>query len=109
MPDVKCGFINSNNLLLEIIVFNEGDTDMMELVKNQLGAHAYHELIEPYGPAVIQNSIWTGEYFTPGSRFKTWIWNIEKCMWVPPVEAPVVEGKLYEWSDDLVNWVEVSS
>lgn len=105
MSEVNYGFIDSNNKLLEIISFNDNDTETIENVKQVFNAHAYHKMVEPFGPAVIERSIWTGEYFTPGTPYLRWSWSDEQKLWVPPFEAPK-DDKLYDWSDELNNWVE---
>lgn len=106
MNEFKYGFVDINNYLLEIINFEENDTETMETVKSFLNAENYYELNEPFGPAVIGKSIWTGEYFTPGSPYEKWVWNNEQNLWVAPFDPPN-DDKIYDWSDNLVAWVEV--
>ena len=43
--------------------------------------------------------------FISPKPYKTWTLNNDTCLWEPPVPYPA-DGKLYNWSDDLVNWVK---
>lgn len=46
-------------------------------------------------------TLWNTRY--PNS---TWIFNEETCVFDPPVIYPT-DGKTYEWSDDINNWIEI--
>ena len=110
MTEIDYGFVDSNNLLLEIIKFNEGDIESIEFNKKQFNAAAYYLLNEPHGPAVPKRSIWISNenYFTPGKPFNTWLWDEKKYIWVSPIPYPI-DGQTYTWSDEIVNWVQVQS
>jgi hypothetical protein len=107
MADVVYGFVDSKNLLIGIAYFVDGDTPTIERVKQEYKADAYYKVDEARQPPVVNNSIWTGTYFTPGCRYTTWTWDTATENWVPPVPYPSGD-KNYEWSDEAVNWVEVT-
>lgn len=107
MTEVQYGFVNADNLLTEIAYFIDGDTPTIERVKKEYGASAYYKIDETRPPAVIKRSIWTGSYFTPGCLYSTWQWDNTLEDWVAPKPYPTDE-KVYLWSDEAVNWVEVT-
>jgi hypothetical protein len=109
MSNVKYGFVDNDNLLLEVAVFDEENTELLEQVKELYGASAYHLIDETRPPAVIRKSVWTGTYFTPGFDFPSWTWDMEKEIYVPPVAYPedAQDGVSYSWSEEQVNWVAV--
>ena len=41
--------------------------------------------------------------------FNSWLLNESTCVWAAPVAMPVVEGKMYTWDEDTLNWVEVTT
>jgi hypothetical protein len=41
--------------------------------------------------------------------FPSWTLNETSCLWEAPVTRPVVEGKMYQWDEDTLNWVELTS
>lgn len=106
MSAIEYGFIDENNLLLEIAIFEDNNPELLDHAKRMFDATSYHVLDNPFGPAVIRKSIWTGDYFTPGCNYSTWIWDNQKEQWVPPVLPPEDE-KQYIWSDEQINWIEV--
>ena len=44
--------------------------------------------------------------FIPPKPFKNWILNEETCQWEAPVPYPT-DGKIYNWNEELGDWVEV--
>lgn len=45
--------------------------------------------------------------FIPPKPHDTWTLNETTCHWEAPITYPT-DGKLYEWSDDTDNWVEMA-
>ena len=41
--------------------------------------------------------------------FASWVLDESTCIWGAPVAMPVVEGKMYTWDEDALNWVEVTA
>lgn len=48
----------------------------------------------------------TKDAFIPPKPYNSWILDESTCQWQSPVAYPT-DGKLYAWSEDAVNWVEV--
>jgi hypothetical protein len=44
--------------------------------------------------------------FIPPKPFASWLLNEDTCLWGAPVAMPD-DGKIYEWDETTVNWVEV--
>ena len=44
--------------------------------------------------------------FIPPKPFASWLLNEDTCLWNAPVAMPD-DGKIYEWDEATVNWVEV--
>ena len=44
------------------------------------------------------------DYSNP--NIPSWIWNEEKQVWEAPLEYPL-DGKLYEWSEETQQWIEL--
>ena len=44
------------------------------------------------------------DYSNP--NIPSWIWNEEKQVWEAPLEYPS-DGKLYEWSEETQQWIEL--
>ena len=110
MSATDYGFVNEDNLLLHIIVCEKDDFVTLDRIKDQLNSHAYYEVDSSKVNPVINSSIWTGVYFTAGIPYKGWVWNNEHEEWQPPVPMPSDAGetKHYTWSDETLNWVELT-
>ena len=50
---------------------------------------------------------WDGVGFAPPQPFASWTKNADTYLWEAPVAMPVVEGKMFRWDEETVNWVEV--
>ena len=50
----------------------------------------------------------TRDAFIPPKFFQSWVLDEATCNWKPPVERPT-DGKDYDWHEEVVNWVEVTT
>jgi hypothetical protein len=55
---------------------------------------------------------WDGTGFAPPQPFASWTKNTNTYLWEAPVAMPSDAGtgtppKMYQWSEETVNWVEV--
>lgn len=46
--------------------------------------------------------------FIPPKPFPSWVLNDTTCLWDAPIALPN-DGKVYNWDEETLNWVEVSS
>lgn len=44
--------------------------------------------------------------FIPPKPYPSWVLDENTCNWSPPVSRPD-DGKLYNWDEETVSWVEV--
>jgi len=44
--------------------------------------------------------------FIPPQPYPSWLLNEDTCLWEAPVPHPN-DGKLYNWNEDTVSWVEL--
>ena len=49
----------------------------------------------------------TYDAFIPPQPFPSWTLDTELYDWLPPVSHPN-DGKLYEWKEEILNWVEIT-
>ena len=46
--------------------------------------------------------------FIPPKPFNSWVLNENTCQWDAPVSYPT-DGKKYDWNEDTLSWVEITS
>lgn len=46
--------------------------------------------------------------FIPPKPYPSWTLNEESCLWSSPVPLPE-DGKMYDWNEETLNWVEISN
>ena len=49
----------------------------------------------------------TADVFYRPSPYPSWALNTTDYTWAAPVPYPSVEGKLFDWNEDTLSWVEV--
>ena len=40
--------------------------------------------------------------------YPSWILDETSCVWGSPTPMPVNEGKMYQWDEDTLTWVEIT-
>ncbi len=45
--------------------------------------------------------------FIPPKLFESWTLDEFSCLWNPPIPYPN-DGKLYQWDEDILNWIEIN-
>ena len=45
--------------------------------------------------------------FIPPKPFNSWVLNEDTCQWEPPVTYPT-DGKIYEWNEKTLSWIEIT-
>jgi len=51
---------------------------------------------------------WDGTGFAPPLPFASWTKSAETYLWEAPTPMPVVEGKMFNWDEPTLSWVEVT-
>jgi hypothetical protein len=49
----------------------------------------------------------TRDAFIPPQPFDSWLLNEDTCQWESPVPYPS-DNKMYEWDEDIINWIEIT-
>ena len=49
----------------------------------------------------------TRDAFIPPKPFASWVLNEDSCQWTPPVAYPI-DGKMYQWDESIISWVEIN-
>jgi hypothetical protein len=50
----------------------------------------------------------TRDAFIPPKPYQSWVLEEQTCVWVAPAPAPD-DGKAYQWDEDSVSWVEITT
>jgi hypothetical protein len=50
----------------------------------------------------------TRDAFIPPRPYQSWVLEEQTCVWAAPVPAPD-DGKAYQWNEDSVSWVEITT
>jgi hypothetical protein len=119
-------FIDQNNTVTEVIVGkDETDTTMdweqhytefrpgqrclrtsYNTVggKHKLGGIPYRKNYASLGYIYDQER----DAFVPPKpeEFPSWVLNEDTCAWEPPIARPQEEGKLFDWDEPTLSWVE---
>jgi len=51
---------------------------------------------------------WDGVGFAPPQPFPSWTKDDATYQWSAPTPMPVVEGKMFNWDEPTLSWVEVT-
>jgi hypothetical protein len=95
-------FIDSNNTVINIAVFNESDHNE-EIINAAClingGVQAICCCV--FGETMI-GATWTGTKFIPVPVYESWIWNDGLNIWESPIPQPT-DG-IYDWNEDTKSW-----
>jgi hypothetical protein len=95
-------FIDANNIVINIAVFNESDHNE-EIINDACllngGIQAVCCCI--FGMATV-GATWTGTKFIPVAPYKSWIWNDKLNVWEPPITQPT--NGIYTWNEETISW-----
>lgn len=108
-------FLDENNYVVQVI---EGTSDLIE---GKDARQWYEDFAEkkcvetsPFGEFRC-NFAGIGSYydeqrnaFIGPQSFPSWTLDKDTCQWKPPVTMPL-DGKLYDWDENITSWVEVSA
>jgi hypothetical protein len=101
-------FIDENNKVINVAVFNETDHDSQLLEDIRIAEGATQVICCCIFGAAYVGDTWTGTEFQTISPFNSWVWNKEKHYWESPIPRPD-ETHNYQWDEDIKNWVETAS
>jgi hypothetical protein len=112
--------LGENNVVLRVIVVDNKDTsDANGVEVESIGAEFCRNLLggtwkkTSYNANIRKNYAGIGytydserDAFIPPKPYASWVLDEDTCRWQAPTAYPT-DGKLYQWNEDTVNWVEV--
>jgi hypothetical protein len=115
--------LDENNVVTQVIVVANKDTaDASGVEKEYIGAAFCERLLGGTWKQTSYNGSMRKRYagigytynaeldaFVPPKPYASWVLNNETANWDAPVPMPVEEGKMYNWDEATLSWVEVAS
>jgi hypothetical protein len=115
--------IDSNNVVLRVIVVDNSDTAMADGTETESIGIAHCQKL--FGGTWVQTSYNATQRknfaskgytydsgrnaFIPPKPYNSWVLNDSTCRWVAPVNAPSDASKEnpYTWNEETTSWVKV--
>jgi len=104
--------IDNNIVTRVLVVANEEEHRGQEFLANQLGLGgtwvqtSYNSNFRKNYAGVGYHYDPTNDWFYAPQPYSSWLLD-ENAIWQAPVAYPL-DDKIYTWSEDTLNWVEVS-
>ena len=104
---IRFAQINNNNMVTNITVMEESVADQAPQILSSIEGEWIR--VEEGSPVSV-NGYWSPEQnkFYGKQLFPSWSLNQETLIWEAPTPMPVVEGKMYQWVEDDLNWQEIA-
>jgi len=101
-------YINEDNLVIDVNLFNESDHDS-QLLEDLLSVKKAKQVVCccTFGIARVGDT-WTGTEFRYPAPGINLVWDTNTKEWVPPTPAPT-DGPLYQWDLPSGSWKEVDN
>lgn len=101
MAELDYAFIKNGNVV-NIALFDDPSEETLNIFKE------FHEvdLILLANEKTIIGSTYDGLKFWLPQPFSSWIKNEEINEWEAPIPYPS-DGKIYQWDEDTISWIEV--
>jgi hypothetical protein len=118
--------LDSNNVVLQVIVVSNADTSTAQGDEKESIGIAFCERLlggtwvkTSYNGNIRKNYAGIGfsydkdrDAFIPPKPFNSWVLNESNCRWDAPVAMPSDAGqgdppKMYTWNEETINWVEI--
>ena len=112
--------LDQNNIVQRVIVVNNNDIlDVENKESEEIGIAFCKSLLgndtiwiqTSYNESFRKNYAGTGftydserDAFIPPKPYNSWLLDEQTCQWKPPVERPIVEGKLFDWDEETKSW-----
>jgi hypothetical protein len=115
------GQLDSNNVVIQVIVIDNKDTaDANGVEKEYIGAAFCERLFggtwkqTSYNGNLRKNYAGIGytfdstrDAFIPPKPYASWVLVEETCQWKAPVDMPT-DDKKYSWNEETQAWIEVN-
>lgn len=114
--------LDDNNKVLRVVVVDNKDTrDALGVEKEYIGTAHLERVLGGVWKQTSYNANFRKNYagvgytydstldaFIPPKPYQSWILNNTTCQWEAPVPHPN-DGKVYNWDENVQNWVEVAN
>ena len=114
--------IDSNNIVLRVVVVDNKDTsDASGVEKEYIGAAFLESLLggtwvqTSYNGNIRKNYAGIGftydstrDAFIPPQPYPSWTMSEETCLWSAPTPMPT-DDKRYSWDEPTLAWVEIDA
>jgi hypothetical protein len=99
-------FIDTNNKVINIAVFNESDHNE-EIINTACLVNGGVQAVCccTFGETMV-GATWTGTKFIPVAPYESWVWNDDLNIWESSIPQPT-DNKIYYWDETIISWVEV--
>lgn len=109
-------FIDSNNVVKELLWFDEPQDDLTPFIEVQKQILGEEELsaveVKDHHHFYSAGNVWVANdnEFRPAQPYPSWIWDPNKFLWRPPVIHPDVfpglenEDNKYQWNEENQSW-----
>lgn len=104
--------IDENNVVLRVLVGdnnapNEGYDWFVENLGGRWIQTSYNANFRKHYAAIGYTYDEALDAFVPPKPFESWTLDEETCLWQPPVAMPE-DGKIYNWEESTLTWIEVT-
>lgn len=100
--NLKVAFLNKENIVISVLVFESFDISLLEQVKEHLSANSYKSCSE-YGMASVDGDFYNDKFYPP-KQYSSWIRNEELGIWEAPIAYPN-DGEQYVWDENSMSWL----
>jgi hypothetical protein len=99
-------FLNQNNIVIGVFLFDNHDDNLLEQVKLQCDAVKIISCCE-FGTAGNGSEFYNGKFYDP-APYPSWIKNEELNKWESPIPYPTIEegsDESYVWDENTTSWL----
>lgn len=117
MKQTNIVFLNTDNIVIQVVVFDVIPTDMtpfLELQKtaNNISSLTYVDGSLYTGDPAIGTELYNETAFREISPYPSWVWDESALEWIPPVLKPTIgnpvgqeaPGFVYDWNEIDMSW-----
>lgn len=100
-------FLDKNNIVVNVSVFESNDTELLEIVRLHFNAQEYVACVDFDNKISYGYHRYNGKFYPP-QPYPSWIRNEELNEWEPPVPYPVIEDggdEQYVWDENTISWL----
>lgn len=93
-----------DSVVVNTLIIDNENIDLIQKIKDEF---SYDFLVECNDNQVISGWAFDGVGVVPPKPHDSWVFNQETRQWETPIPYPI-DGKSYQWDEDLKNWVELT-